>query len=121
MGPVGLHNSEKGKFMLVALAAVALHGSSQDALVPVRYSRLCLSRAVEVRTATCNVVRNSPKLECPSACVCSPTMHRPTTNLSLAMPSDEYARLVELMDPEEWTLATITSTLNRKVPVAAAP
>ena len=81
-------------------AAVALQASSQDALVPVRYSRLCLSRAVEVRTATCNVVCNSPKLECPSACVCAPTMHRPTTNLSLAMPSDEYARLVERMDPE---------------------
>ena len=102
-------------------AAVALQASSEDALVPVRYSRLCLSRAVEIRTATCNVVCNLPKLECPSACVCSPTMHRPTTNLSLAMPSDEYARLVERMDPEEWILATVTSSLNRKAPVAALP
>ena len=37
------------------------------------------------------------------------------------MPSDEYARLVERMDPEEWMLATITSSLNRKAPVAVPP
>ena len=105
--------------LAVVFAAVALQGPSRDVLVPVQYGKLCLSRAVDVRTATCNVACNSPKLECPTACVCSPTMHRPSTNLSLAMPSDEYVRLVERMDPEEWTLATVSSTLNRKSPAAA--
>ena len=98
-----------------------LTGSNAVPGIPVPYGRLCLSSAVDVKTATCNIVCNLPKSECPAACSCSSTMHRPTTNLSLAMPSDEYTRLVEHIDTEEeWLAESATSSLTQKAPDATA-
>ena len=96
-----------------------LTGSSAVPGVPVPYGRLCLSSAVDIKTATCNIACNMPKGQCPAACMCSSTMHRPTTNLSLAMPPDEYARLVEGLDSDESdesSLQAVISSLALKSP-----
>ena len=79
------------------LALVASCSAAPHPMVPTQESKVCLSTSVELKTVTCNLNCNSnPDTHtCPEACVCANT-DTATNDLSVAMPSEEFARLIAL-------------------------
>ena len=66
------------------------------------HSQLCVSTAVGMSTATCNRECRSSVLECPKACFCvvSDSADK-ASNLSLAMPAEDLARLMGEIDHQK--------------------
>ena len=82
------------------LALVAGCSAAPHPIVPAQEGgKVCLSTSVELKTVTCNIdcnvdhYANNPDTQiCPEACVCASTVQ--ANDLTGALPSDEFARLV---------------------------
>jgi hypothetical protein len=102
---------------LSATAAAPL-SRAQHALVGAQ-SLVCLSVAVDTKTATCNVLCNSGGKKCPSVCYCLPPVSNASaSDLQLAMPTVDYQRLSDLLErhplpPSHLVTVTSTTALRR--------
>ena len=82
------------------LALVAGCSAAPHPILPAQEGgKVCLSTSVELKTVTCNIdcnvdhYANNPDTQiCPEACVCASTVQ--ANDLTGALPSDEFARLV---------------------------
>jgi hypothetical protein len=79
---------------------------------------VCISTAVHMKTAQCNLDCNAPGRQCPKECLCSPA--KASLELSFGMPSDSFASLVSLaahgVVSAYNTSAHKTAALHRKAP-----
>ena len=95
--------------MLALLSAAS--GAPPRALVP-DSGNVCISTAVHMKTAQCNLDCNAPQHECPRReCFCAPA--KASLELSFGMPSDSFASLVQAAHAND-------DTNDSFVPAAAA-
>jgi hypothetical protein len=97
------------------------------ALEPSRSGLVCLSTAVDMKSAACNLGCNdkratSPrrqKLSCPDECLCLRTSNKEAlaSNLSLTMPAEEFRRLSETLGA---TATAVAFTSSSRAPASAS-
>ena len=79
--------------MLSAAADASAEGL-QPSVADEGVSKLCLSNSPRFKSAQCNLDCNTRGRQCPKECLCSPA--KDSLELSFGMPSDSFAKLVNL-------------------------
>ena len=99
---------------MLPLAAGWLAAPSSQVLLPAASPLVCVSKVADVKSVTCNVQCNSQQHACPEACYCMPPTSPSSMDLSPGLASEDFTRLMDMLERKQGISLTQKSKGERK-------